>query len=415
MNVLLVGLGSAGDVYPFLGMAQDLVSRGHRVELLVNPVHAPVAAACGLPVHPVGTQDQAEQASAHPKLWHPIDGFGVMWRYLLRPAVRPVFDRIRQVAATGPCVVVATPLAFGARVAREALGVPLVSAYTAATLLRSCENPMTIAQWQVPRWIPRPVRRGAWKLLDRLKLEPLVAPDMHALRAPLGLDNVRHSIFGEWMHSPDAGCALFPDWFAKAAGDWPAQVVQTGFPLFENDTQSVLDPRLAALLDSGARPVVFTAGTAARDADEFFRQAASACAQLGIPGVLVGHGAADAVGPLPPGVTTYDQVPFHRLLPESSAIVHHGGIGTIAQALKAGIPQLVLPRAYDQFDNGLRVRALGVGDTLQLASVKAELPARLRQLLDNPIVQVACRAAAARVDVPAARRQISDLVERLAR
>jgi len=414
MKVLLAGLGSAGDVFPFFGLAQDLMSRGHVVELLVNPVHAPVAAAYGLPMHPVGTVMQVEQTLAHPKLWHPVDGLGVMWRYLLRPAVRPVFDRIRQVAANERCVVVATPLAFGARVAQESLGVTLISAYTAATLLRSCENPQTIAQWQVPRWLPRPVRSSLWNLLDRYKLEPLVRPELEGLRASLGLPDIRHSIFGEWMHSPDAGCTLFPAWFAKASSDWPPQVVQAGFPLFESDPGPVPDARLATFLESGARPVVFTAGTAARQAGDFFRLAVSTCLQLGVRGVLVGHGATEAAGPLPAAVTACDHVPFHWLFPQAAAVVHHGGIGTLAQALKAGIPQLVLPRAYDQFDNGLRIRALRVGDTLGSADAMAELPGRLRRLLDDPLVQTACRSLAHRVDTAAARRRVSELVESFA-
>lgn len=414
MKVLLVGLGSAGDVYPFLGIAQELLARGHDVELLANPVHAPVAEACGVALHPIGTAEQAEQTLAHPKLWHPIDGLGVMWRYLLRPAVRPVFEHIREVAARGRCVVVATPVAFGARVAREALGVPLVTAYTAATMLRSCEHPLTLAQWQVPRWVPRPVCRSLWQLLDRYKLDRLVRQDLHALRHPLGLPELRQSVFGEWMHSPDAGCTLFPDWFAKAPGDWPAQVVQAGFPLFETDVGYAAEPQLASFLQNGSRPVVFTCGTAARDSHAFFRHAAAACAQLGVRGVLVGHGAISPDLVLPPAVLACDHVPFHWLLPQAAAVVHHGGIGTIAQALHAGVPQLVVPHAYDQIDNGLRLRALGAGDTLGVGSDMARFPVVLRQLLDDPLVKAACDAAALRVDAATARRTVSELVERFA-
>jgi rhamnosyltransferase subunit B len=51
------------------------------------------------------------------------------------------------------------------------------------------------------------------------------------------------------------------------------------------------------------------------------------------------------------------------LLPQVAALVHHGGIGTTAAALAAGIPQLIAPFAFDQFDNAARTVRLGVGQS----------------------------------------------------
>jgi UDP:flavonoid glycosyltransferase YjiC (YdhE family) len=79
---------------------------------------------------------------------------------------------------------------------------------------------------------------------------------------------------------------------------------------------------------------------------------------------------------LPPSIQVAAHLPFDALLPQVAVLVHHGGIGTTAAALAAGIPQLVIPFAFDQFDNAARVARLGVGracPTLDAAAWTAAL------------------------------------------
>ena len=88
----------------------------------------------------------------------------------------------------------------------------------------------------------------------------------------------------------------------------------------------------------------------------------------------------------------FSYAPLSRLLPRSAALVYHGGIGTAAQALAAGIPHLVAPHSFDQPDNAARLARLGVGRTLFPAFYSPRRAAdRLRWLLENPAVQEACR------------------------
>jgi UDP:flavonoid glycosyltransferase YjiC (YdhE family) len=82
--------------------------------------------------------------------------------------------------------------------------------------------------------------------------------------------------------------------------------------------------------------------------------------------------------------------------------MHHGGVGTLAQALAAGVPQLVVPHGWDQFDNAVRLRRLGVARSRPVHSLY-ERPLRrdLQALLDDPQVRVACQAAARHLGAPA--------------
>lgn len=413
-TVALVGFGTAGDIHPLLALGAPLLAGGQRVVLLANEVFEPLARAAGFGFICVGTAHQQQTTLAHPKLWHPVDGLGVMWRYMLRPALRPSYYALERLHEQGPCVVLASPVAMGARLAQERLGIPLGSLYTAATMLRTTYDPMTLAQWRVPHWFPRILRRAAWQFLDTAKLEPLVRPDLLPFRVHLGLPPIRGSVFGEWMHSPQGGLALFPNWFAPAAPDWPKQVAQTGFPLYDAAVAQAPSAKLVDFIAEGAPPLVFMPGTGRRHVAEFFRAAARACEATGERGVLLGDVPEDLAQTLPPPLYAAEFAPFDWLLPRARALVHHGGVGSSAQALQAGIPQLVVPSAFDQHDNAMRLERLGVARSVASADLEQVTP-QLQSLLADPNVPLACERLQSRVGPLDARQGALALVEYLSR
>ena len=104
--------------------------------------------------------------------------------------------------------------------------------------------------------------------------------------------------------------------------------------------------------------------------------------------------------------------PFSALLPRCAALIHHGGIGTVAQALAAGIPQLVVPVAFDHFDEGRRLDALGLGAAVSRRRFTPARAARiLGRLLASPDVTRACADAKARI---AASDGIAEACDRIA-
>ena len=413
MKILLVTIGSRGDVHPMLALGRALQQRGHEAILVSNPVFRDEAVRAGLDFVPVGSKEDYETTLAHPKLWHPVDGLGVMWRYLLRPALKPTCEALSLMCqpkqASGgnrqALLVLASPMAMGARIAQEKWGVPLVTVYTAATMLRSVANPLTIAQWRMPAWMPASLRKVIWKLLDVAKLEPLVRPALDSLRKELNLSPLKHSIgkvgaggvFDTWIHSPLGGITLFPAWFAPTPADWPSQVKRGTFAIYDDVDENsaaqvtISDADLLRFLDAGPAPVVFMPGSAQRGTDSFFQAAIEACRQLGIRGVLLGHLGSLAEQQLPDFVWAGQYQPFAPLLPRARAIVHHGGVGTSAQALRAGITQLVWPQAYDQFDNAMRLELLGVALRIKGNPLSAyHLTERLGKLLGCASIQKAC-------------------------
>lgn len=417
MRILLVTLGSAGDVHPFVAIALALRERGHEVTIATNPYFAPLMERLGLPLQPIGTVEDFEREISHPGLWRPVRGFGVIANMVQR-CTPDVYRLVEQEAAGGDIVVVSHPLVLGARVAHDALGVPLVTAHLAPAAIWSLDAPpvATVSIGSIAGW-PSLAKRllvGIGETCVDLRL----GSALNSFRAKLGLASVRH-IGSEWWHSPQRVIGLFPDWFAAPQADWPPQMVLTGFPLYDQREESHLPPHLEAFLAeteaAGEPPVVFAPGSANRQAQRFFEAAAKACSRLGCRGIMLTPFSEQLPAKLPRGVLHVDYAPFSALLPRIGALVHHGGIGTCAQALAAGRPQLVMPMAFDQPDNAARLARLGVGRAVPPKRFTGARVAReLAELLGNPSVSRSCAEIANRFPGTDPISRTCDLIEECA-
>jgi UDP:flavonoid glycosyltransferase YjiC (YdhE family) len=117
---------------------------------------------------------------------------------------------------------------------------------------------------------------------------------------------------------------------------------------------------------------------------------------------------------LPPGIRAFPYLPFSSTLPRCAAIVYHGGIGTLAQAVKAGIPHLVVPNAHDQPDNGQRIEHLGLGLCFSPRKYGPARAARaLAELMVSPAIHRRCQDYAARIDSAASLGRACALIEGL--
>src|SRR5512135_928511 len=245
-------------------------------------------------------------------------------------------------------------------------------------------------------WWPRSLKRFFYWTIDALVVDRHLTTGLNAVRAELGLPPVRRAMH-TWWNSPQLVLGLFPAWFGPPQPDWPPQTRLTGFPLYDERDATPPDPELTAFLDAGAPPIVFTPGSAMQHGRPFFEAAADACRRLGRRGLLLSRFPEQLPADVPEGVRHLAYAPFSRLLPRAAALVHHGGIGTSAQGMAAGLPQLGMPLAHDQFDNAARLRRLGVARSLAVGRFRGPaVAAALRSLLDSPEVSARCREVAGR-------------------
>lgn len=385
-HYVVVTTGSAGDLFPFLKLAAGLRARGHQITFVAPSLHEDAVRRAGVPFH--GTY--ADPAVlADPDLWHPRRGFEVVWK-AVQPGLRELPLVLARLPRWQPCVIVAHPLAIPAADLCRAGGrdVRVVAAYLAPSNIPTVHDPLILGPLPIARWVPQAVRGWLWRRIGKSMIDPVVLPDMNTERAAVGLAPV-DSLLAFLKGAPDLSLTLFPEWFGPRKPDWPRPLVMGDFMLYDPDPAAAFSPELDAFLAGGARPVVFTHGTGNQQAEAYFAHALSAVRQLGLRAIFLTAHEAQVPRGLPPAVLWQPYLPFQKLLPQAAALVHHGGIGSTAEALRAGIPQLIVPLAYDQFDNGARVKALGAGLTLPHSRLSASsLASALRSLLAAPLIAI---------------------------
>nr|WP_316644522.1 glycosyltransferase [uncultured Roseateles sp.] len=374
---MLCTFGTGGDLYPFLRLAQGLRQRGRRTLLLVPRFHEARVRESGLAYLAFGTHEQSQAVLDEPDLWHERKGFGVVWRGLL-PSAQVVHDLVDALPRNLPCTVLShplmVPLAALARGSRPDLRI--VGAYLAPAGLRTVHDPLMMGSLPVPRWVPLSWRSALWRAIDRFWMDPDLLPGLNAARTVRGLAPVT-SFLPHMQAACDASVGLFPAWYAARQPDWPPTFVEGHFPLPPAPAGGSLSPELETFLASGAPPIAFTPGTGHRHAARYFADALPVLRALGRRGLFITPYADQVPQPLPPEVLWQASAPFEILLPRLAMLVHHGGIGTTAEALRAGTPQLIVPYAFDQFDNGMRVQRLGAGAVLPAARANARRMGRL--------------------------------------
>jgi len=365
-----------------LGLASALQARGHDVLLATNEHFAPMAEATGVPFEVLGTEENYRQAINHPDLWNPRKAFQHVFQFLA-PGLKRQYEIHAQ--AGRDAIAISNCLGFGALMSQEALGIRLLTVHLQPGVIWSDQAPPALGGFNGPRWL----RRLMFRMGERWILDRIICPFLNDWRKELGLPPIR-KMMRKW-NSPYGVVCLFPDWYAAPQPDWPQPLIQTDFPLWNFGSNESLSPELEVWLNQGDRPLVFTPGSANLHGRTFFEAGVDACRRLKRRGILLTRFAEQIPADLPAGVRHVPYVPLEQLLPRCAAFIHHGGIGSASQAMAAGIPQVIMPLAHDQFDNADRVTRLGIGQGIPVQKFRAaRLAGVLQPLLESVSVRQSC-------------------------
>jgi UDP:flavonoid glycosyltransferase YjiC (YdhE family) len=411
MKFVLTPVGSSGDVHPFIGIGRALRARGHDVVVLTAGAFEQVVTRAGLGFRETVSAELFDRLSKHPDLWNSVRGLRLVLDSVAS-YLQLGYERVAEVYEPGRTVLVGHALSFGTRLCEEKHGAPAATLHLAPSIFRSDYEQPAIAPGRDLTRAPRWFKRTFWWGIDRFLTDPLIAPKLNAYRQELGLPPVSR-VFRHWVHSPRRVIALFPDWFAPPQLDWPAALKVVGFPQYDESDHQQLSPGLVRFLDAGSPPIAFTPGSANQSAASFFRAAIDATQQLNRRALLLTR-YTEHLPALPATAHHEGYAPFSRLLPRCAALVHHGGIGTLAQALAAGIPQLTMPMGFDQPDNTTRLLRLGVARWISPSRFTGERVAPLLdELLTDPAVASACAKHAALLKDTRSLDRVCDLLEKL--
>ncbi|HVU36977.1 MAG TPA: nucleotide disphospho-sugar-binding domain-containing protein [Opitutales bacterium] len=387
LSLLFAPFGSEGDVRPVLWLAGGLAARGHRITFIITPYYRRLVESRGWAALDIGTVEEFSRGLRDPRLWQPRAGSELVIELMI--ASLPRYAAVLDHTAGNFDLVVGTTLGTGAFTWAEQRRLPRLLLHLQPMCLRSAGDcPVFLEGLDWLRRAPDWVKRGLFGLSDFLLARKLLA-SVNAYRATRGLRPLRE-IYPELWNGADGVAALFPDWYGPAQPDWPRPVRQFGFPREPaQDNPPPLPAELENFLTAGEPPILWTHGSANLDTEKFAAVARAATSALGARGLLVGPAFTDAKSD--GNFLAIAHAPFERVFSRCRAVVHHGGIGTSVQALAAGVPQLVVPRAHDQPDNAARLARLGVGARLRYGNFSAAAAMeKLRGLLADPATAAAC-------------------------
>jgi UDP:flavonoid glycosyltransferase YjiC (YdhE family) len=322
------------------------------------------------------------------KLIDPWRGPEFMVREMFMPHLRESYEDLER-ACRGADLLVTHPLTFAGPLLAQKTGLPWASTALSPMTMFSAHDPSVFpaASWML--WVRKlgvaPYRWvfGIPRAMVRRWEQPL-----REFRAGLGLPPTDALAEFEGQFSPRLHLALFSVMLAPPQPDWPVNTIVCGFPRYDGGAADAGKlAGLEAFLSSGEPPIVFGLGSSAvMVAGSFWRAAIAAAEQLKRRAILLIGTPPENLGAVPETVKVFDYLPYSAVFPQAAAIVHSGGIGTLAQALAAGRPQLIVPVAFDQPDNARRTVALGVGRSIPFSRATDSIMTReLGALLATPV------------------------------
>ena len=391
MRIVFTTFGTLGDVNPLIALALEMRRRGHDPVLAAPELFRGRVEPLGIGFHRIRPDQDSNDSRLIAMIYDIKKGTERGLREFLFPAIRDSYEDLLTAVTSdgGADLMVSGELAYAGPIVAEVTGVPWASYVLAPFSFFSGYDPPVLppyptlskAQSLVPG-MGHLIARFA-RHVTREWPEPI-----YALRQELGLPPGDDPIF-DAKFSNDLVLALFSPAIGGPQPDWPASTRTTGFLFYDGDAGRMeLSSKLEAFLQSGPPPMVFTLGSAAvLDAGDFYEQSALAAEQLNERAVLL-VGADPRNLPahhVPDSICIAEYAPYSQLFPRASLVVHQGGVGTTAQALRAGKPMLVMPYSHDQPDNARRVRRLGVAKVIERHRYRADIAASLiREMLAEP-------------------------------
>ncbi|MGZ8197374.1 MAG: glycosyltransferase, partial [Burkholderiales bacterium] len=339
-RIVLTTFGSYGDLHPYLALARGLMNRGHEPVIATTEIYRPKVEQEGIAFHATRPDlaDLGDQAEVVRRVYDPRHGAEYMTRQLIMPHLPRFFDDLAAVAH-GADLLVSHAITYAAPLVARKLDLPWLSTILSPMVFLSTYDPPTLppAPWlkHLHRFSPALYRLAfrAMRSTVRSWSEPV-----RQLARERGLPEPQGDPLFEGQFSPHGTLAMFSSVLADPQPDWPPRTHITGFPFHDADevapqAMHALDDFLAA----GDPPIVFTLGSSAVfDARDFYRQAVEIARRLGRRALLLtGRQAGDqGLGSLPRDVFATDYAPHSKVFPRAAAVVHQGGVGTLAQALR---------------------------------------------------------------------------------
>ena len=389
MKILLVTLGSEGDFRPFLALGKGLLAKGHQVAIASSDNYEAKANAAGVPFHTVGAPwNDEEVRDVFARILRersPLDHLRIVAEYTKHQTIGTVsaFEALLADAD----LVVYHPLAFVAAAVARKRGLAHASLQFAPMRRASSYSPTGHNFGSLVNGLIWWAALGAMRRASDASLNEVVA----AAGLPPWKDVLMEASLSDALDLVAVSPALFP-----RDRLWPETTKLTGY-LFLDEPDFAVDIELRAFVDGVApkKPLVIGFGSMLGfDAAKISEIVVNAVSDLDHPVVIQSGWSGLAAAGVLPHVHVAKFVPHDWLLPRAFGMVHHGGAGTTAAAMRAGIPQAVVWHLGDQPVWGKHVhrRGLGPKPISHHDLTSARLRAQINAMLGSPSMVEAARA-----------------------
>jgi UDP:flavonoid glycosyltransferase YjiC (YdhE family) len=417
MKFVLVSYGTRGDVEPSVAVGRELLRRGHEVRMAVPPDLVGFAEAAGLAAVAYGPDLQA-MLDAHRNFWTRF--FRNFWRVrglirLWREAWEPRTQCWGEMSTTLTSLADGADLLFTGLVFEEPAAnvaeyydIPLATLHyfpirVNGRLLPFLPSPLTRAAMTVHEWLYwRVTKRVDDAQRRELGLPKAISPSPRRITERGSLE----------IQAYDEVCfpGLAAEW-AKFDGQRPFVGALT------MELPADADEEVASWIAVGTPPIFFGFGSMPVESPaDTIATISAACAHLGERALVCAGWSDFTQVPHLEHVKVVGAVNYAAIFPVCRAVVHHGGAGTTAIGLHAGVPQLILSTDLDQTLWGARVKRLKVGTARRFSTTTQQsLVADLRRIL-APQYATRAREISTRITKSAASvAAAADLVENFVR
>lgn len=386
-RIVVTTIGSLGDLHPKIAIATQLRHRGHEIVFATHKEYQDKIEALGFEFHRMRPDNTAlNDPEEMARMMDLRTGTEHVIKNWVCASLRDTYTDLMASAKDADLIITGEGV-LAARMVAEKRGIPWVFSVLQPASFMSNHDPSVL-----PVFTFLSKLRGLGAITNRIimQLSQMITKSwvqpIHQLRQELDLPPLQGNPLLKDKYSPYLVLALFSHAFAKPQPDWPTNAVSTGFAFYDgNYAKTELPSELQTFLEAGEPPIVFTLGSAAVIAPgRFYQESIEATQRLNRRAVLL-MGKNTLPGTLPKNMIALRYLPYSRIFPHACVIVHQGGVGTTAQALRAGVPTLVMPYSHDQPDNAARVERLGTSRTISRKQYSASRVAKeLGELLSDP-------------------------------
>jgi rhamnosyltransferase subunit B len=401
-RIVITTFGSTGDLNPFIALGLALRSRGHDVLFAVEANLEPQLNLLGFPVRRLTGDQEKALAPFRRQIFNrdqPLTSLQLLVDQYILPTLPAKVAELHEICQQADLLITVAPQ-FAASIVAEQPHIPWVFVILTPSTLPSAwvaAQPLSVS---LPASLQRLSNRFSW-FVGGMFLRQIVDTPINRVRRTFQVPPCTNLMWTGNLSPLLTMLAISPA-FLSRPDDWPESLMMTGFYFWDRPTSWQFPESLKVFLQTDQPIIAVTAGSVAPEERAVF----AAYYQTSIESILACGARALVINA--PEITSLPEqrenvlhlpfVPFSDVFPACAAVIHHGGIGTIAQCLRAGVPSLVVPGGLDQPFNAAQIVQRQAGLWIprkQYTTKRAERA--LNRLLSLPIYKERMREIQAQI------------------